>query len=107
MTTTQLADDLEGDLIDLMASCYADPLKHVLVSYPWGHGSLAGRDGPDVWQREFLIELGDEVKKRKFDGVNAVNPIQFSTASGHGIGKSCLSAWIIPRSDDQRLRHRQ
>jgi hypothetical protein len=97
MTTTRLVDDSEGELIDLMASCYASPLKHVLVSYPWGvKGTpLEGRDGPDVWQREFLIELGEEVKKRKFDGSQSVQPIQFSTSSGHGIGKSCLSAWIV------------
>lgn len=78
-----------------MAECYADPLRHVMVSYPWGEGILTGQDGPDKWQRDFLIELGEQVKARKFDGVTAVDPIQFSTASGHGIGKSCLSAWII------------
>ena len=92
----------EGDLIDLMASCYADPLRHVLVSYPWGHGQLRGRDGPDKWQREFLVELGKEVRKRRFDGVNAVDPIQFSTASGHGIGKSCLSSWLMRWIADTR-----
>ena len=92
-TTPQLKPD--ELLADLMAECYADPLKHVLVSYPWGSGSLEGRDGPDEWQREFLNELGEEVKKRGFDGVNAVDPIQFSTASGHGIGKSCMTGWII------------
>jgi hypothetical protein len=69
--------------------------RHVLISYPWGSGSLEGRVGPDTWQREFLIELGSEVKKRGFDGVTAVDPIQFSTASGHGIGKSCMTAWVI------------
>jgi len=97
MTTIQSVDQVEGDLVDLMASCYADPLKHVLVSYPWGirNTLLEGRTGPDDWQRDFLIELGLEVEKRGFNGVDAVDPIQFSTASGHGIGKSCLSAWII------------
>ena len=102
MTTTRLVNTAEDDLIELMASCYADPLKHVLVSYPWGHGQLKGRDGPDTWQREFLIELGAEVRKRRFDGVTAVDPIQFSTASGHGIGKSCLSSWIIRWIADTR-----
>ena len=101
MLTTSTDED---QLIDLMATCYANPLKHVLVSYPWGvKGTpLEGRDGPDLWQREFLIELGKQVKDRNFDGVNAVNPIQFSTASGHGIGKSCLSAWIIRWIGDTR-----
>tara|TARA_R110000744_G_scaffold143480_2_gene255411 strand:- start:644 stop:2140 length:1497 start_codon:yes stop_codon:yes gene_type:complete len=88
-------DDAEAQLADLMSECYADPLKHVMVSYPWGTGSLDGRTGPDVWQRDFLIEVGNEVKKRKFDGVAAVDPIQFSTASGHGIGKSCMTAFLI------------
>jgi len=104
MTTTQLSEatNVEQQINEEMASCYADPLRHVLISYPWGHGSLVGRDGPDDWQREFLIELGNEVAKRGFDGINPVAPIQFSTASGHGIGKSCLSAWIIRWIADTR-----
>lgn len=85
------------ELADLMAECYADPLKHVMVSYPWNQKGtpLADRSGPDKWQRDFLNELGGEIKKRNFNGHSAVMPIQFSTASGHGIGKSCLSAWLI------------
>jgi hypothetical protein len=82
-------------LADEIASCYADPLKHVMISYPWGKGSLHGQSGPRKWQREFLVRLGEEVLKRGFDGVNAVDPIRFSTGSGHGIGKSALVAWII------------
>lgn len=82
------------DIAELMAECYADPLQHVLVSYPWDTGDLAGRHGPDDWQRGFLIEWGQEIKARGFDGINAVDPIQFCTASGHGIGKSCMTAWV-------------
>lgn len=85
-----------------MAEFYADPLGHVLYSYPWGQGSLQGRNGPMDWQKGFLIELGQEVRARKFDGVNAVEPIQFSTASGHGIGKSALVAHIIKWIMDTR-----
>lgn len=51
--------------------------------------------GPDLWACEFLDELGSEIKKRKFDGTKAVEPIRFATASGHGIGKSTLVAWLI------------
>jgi hypothetical protein len=93
----QSDDDLtaEEQLLDDLAECYADPLHHVLMSYPWGEGQLTGRNGPMTWQRDFLIQLGDEVKQRAFDGVHAVTPIQFSTVSGHGVGKSCLTAWII------------
>ena len=83
------------DLADAIADFYADPLGHVLFSYPWGKGPLDGFDGPDQWARDFLTELGREVRFRRFDGKTAVDPIQFSTASGHGIGKSALTAWLI------------
>ena len=83
------------ELADMMAMFYDDPLGHVLFSYPWGSGSLKGFEGPDDWARDFLIDVGNEVKDRGFDGYTAVAPIQFSTASGHGIGKSALTAWLI------------
>jgi hypothetical protein len=83
------------ELAAQVAQYYADPLGHVLFSYPWGEGQLEGFEGPDDWAREFLNEVGDEVSKRGFDGHTAVDPLQFSTASGHGIGKSALTAWLI------------
>jgi hypothetical protein len=83
------------DLADFMSEFYADPYGHVMASYPWGEGQLDGRTGPDVWQKGFLIELGEEVAKRGFDGINAVDPIQFCTSSGHGIGKSCMTSWLV------------
>lgn len=85
----------ENDLHDRIAECYADPLLHVMISYPWGEGELVGRDGPDDWQRDMLIQIGQDVIDRGFDGVNAVLPIQYSTVSGHGIGKSTITAWIV------------
>jgi hypothetical protein len=63
---------------------YADPLGFVQCMYPWGQpGLLEHHYGPDVWQREFLIQLGKEVEKRKFDGHTPVAPIRMSIASGH------------------------
>lgn len=91
---TQL-HETDVQLADLMAECYANPLMHVMVSYPWGTGQLIGRDGPDTWQAKFLQEVGTEVSSRGFDGRTAVDPIQFSTASGHGIGKSAMTSWLI------------
>lgn len=69
----------------------------VLFAYPWGEpgSSLDGFPGPDVWQAEFLNDLGAEVKKRTFDGKNAVAPIRMAVGSGHGIGKSTLVAWLV------------
>lgn len=104
----QLADDL--------SEFYADPLGHVMYSYPWDsepsiqlvplHKKYQGRFkseyGPDLWACEFLDQLGEEIKKRRFDGKNAVAPIQFATASGHGIGKSVLVAWLVKFIMDTR-----
>ncbi len=74
---------------------YADPLGFVLNCYPWGQpGELQSETGPDDLQRQFLIDLGEEVKARKFNGSDPVMPILMTTASGHGTGKSVLGAWI-------------
>lgn len=78
-----------------MGRLYADPLGFVDFSYDWGYGSLEGFNGPDDWQMEFLDRWGHEIKSRKFDGVTPVDPIQFLTSSGHGIGKSALTAWAV------------
>lgn len=97
----QLAEDL--------ARYYADPLGYVMYIFPWDtdkaiqqvplapkYRKRFGCDhGPDAWACEFLDDLGVEIKKRSFDGHTAVEPIRFATVSGHGIGKSALSAWLI------------
>ena len=89
------AEAVNAELVKEIAQFYDDPLGHVLFSYPWGTGQLAGRTGPQAWQRDFLIDVGNQVRKNGFDGVTAVAPLMFSTASGHGIGKSALVAWLI------------
>lgn len=53
------------------------------------------RYGPDKWACEWLDDLGEQVRKRGFQGIKSVAPIQMATASGHGIGKSTLTAWVI------------
>jgi hypothetical protein len=86
----------EIDLAEEISNFYADPLGFVLFAFPWGEkGSLADHDGPDEWQREFLTELGKEVLARGFDGINPVEPIRETVASGHGIGKSTIVSWIV------------
>jgi hypothetical protein len=97
MRSIEFVEHPDVELARDVAKFYDDPLGHVRYSYPWGveGTALEGWTGPDKWQIEFLTELGEEVRKRGFDGVHAVDPIQFSTASGHGIGKSTMTAWII------------
>jgi hypothetical protein len=87
---------IEEELLCRKADSFRfDPLGFVLWAYPWGQpGPLEKYSGPDEWQADFLRELGEEVRKRNFDGLHPVMPIRFSTSSGHGIGKSVLVAFI-------------
>jgi len=74
---------------------YADPLGFVMFAFEWGTGNLTGFDGPDDWQRDILIDIGEQVVNRNFNGVDSVDPILKAVASGHGIGKSALVAWLV------------
>jgi hypothetical protein len=85
----------DAALAEFVSQFYADPYRFVCACYPWQTGILTGFDGPDKWQREILEQIGAEVAQRRFDGRNAVPPLRFSTASGHGIGKSALTAWLV------------
>lgn len=85
-------DDVK--MIDYLAGFYADPLGFVMAVYPWQMPDtiLADEEGPDKWQAEYLEELGKQVLECD-DGVRGV--IQMAVASGHGVGKTSLVAWII------------
>lgn len=96
-------------LTEELAKFYDDPLGYVMFIFPWDtepsiqmvklqepwKSRFNCEYGPDKWACEFLDDLGNEIKKRKFNGRDAVEPIRFATASGHGIGKSTLVAWLI------------
>ena len=88
---------VEQEVLWRKASSFrTDPLGFVLWAYPWGKpGPLEKYSGPDVWQADFLKQLGEEVARRNFDGSTPVLPARFTTSSGHGIGKSVLVAFIV------------
>jgi hypothetical protein len=91
------AANLDQELVDEIAQCNDDPLAFVLMAFPWSEpgGPLANYSGPDAWQRDFLLALGREVRQRSFKGLHAVLPVRMAVASGHGVGKSTLVAWIV------------
>jgi len=92
-----------------MGRFFADPLGFVIYAYPWDtdpsiqlvrlpapYNLLYNCEfGPDKWACDFLADLGEKVRARRFDGVHAVEPIRESVASGHGIGKGALTAWLV------------
>jgi len=79
-----------------LAAFYDDPLGFVMWAFPWGVAGtpLANMSGPRPWQKEYLLEIGRQVRANAFDGRNPVQPLQLSTTSGHGIGKSAITSWI-------------
>jgi hypothetical protein len=92
------AAKINDRLAEEIAGFYTDPLGFVLFAYPWGQAGTSLEnypDGPDVWQRAALEDLGRQVRARGFDGVKAVRPIRQAISSGHGIGKSTYQAWIV------------
>jgi len=82
-------------LADECARFHHDPLGWVMWAFDWGYGELEGFDGPDTWQIEFLSQWGESLRNNPFDGVTPKDPYRDATASGHGIGKSAISSWII------------
>src|SRR5215813_14170415 len=91
LTTAQAEDTL----IERVSTYKRDPLGFVQWAYPWGEpGPLEAFDGPDDWQRELLEDIGREVRSRNFDRSTRVLPIRQAISSGHGIGKSTISAWL-------------
>lgn len=82
----------EAELIEEAARYSLDPLGFVLFSFPWGSGELTNYgDGPDDWQRGVLEDIGKALRA----GASVQDAVQIAVASGHGIGKSALVAWII------------
>lgn len=82
MTAEVLAQDL--------AALSRDPHKFVLWAFPWGEPltELEGFSGPELWQVRILSAIRDGL-------LTPNQAIRLATASGHGVGKSALVAWII------------
>lgn len=91
-----MAIDPEIALADAVGSFVHDPLGFVLFAYPWGQKGtqLAEERGPRDWQRGVLTEIGDALQ-RGAEIREAIQPVLEAVASGHGIGKSALVAWLI------------
>jgi hypothetical protein len=96
-TTLPAPKTADERLADAVAQFRSDPLGFVLFAFPWGEpgSELADQDGPDEWQREFLEEIGRQVRERAFDGKSPVDPMAAAVSSGHGIGKSTMVGWLV------------
>ena len=83
--------EFELELLEDIAEFYDDPLGFIHYAFPWGEKDTLLEDfkGPDKWQREQLERVGQAFKD------DPETTIKEAVASGHGIGKSCETAWII------------
>src|SRR5262249_18451046 len=66
----------------------ADPLKFVQEAFAWGEGELQRSSGPEPGQRWALEQIRDGVK-------TPGEAVKLAIASGHGVGKTALSSWIV------------
>lgn len=103
--------DYDSQLVDQIVDrgLYADPLGFVLYAYEWDNDPalrvvrlpqpwalVYGCEyGPDEWACKVLDAIGQAVRANSFDGARAVEAVRMAIASGHGIGKSALVAWIV------------
>lgn len=77
----------DAALLDWLASVSDDPLAFVLGAFEWGTDTLSRSAGPEQWQ----IDILEWVRQ----GLPLEEAVQLATASGHGVGKSALVAWLI------------
>ena len=80
--------DFEREVLGDVAEMRADPLAFVRYAFPWGTGELEAFDGPDEWQSDILTAVRDNL-------LTVDVALRIAVASGHGIGKSALVAWLI------------
>lgn len=76
-----------------------NPLEFVKYAFPWGKvGSpLEHFPGPKKWQEEMLLEMAEHINRNVEAHSNnlPLSVLQEAIASGRGIGKSVLVAWIV------------
>ncbi len=76
--------------IDEVLRYQHDPLGFVESIFPWGEGQLKEHAGPRQWQKDELDEIGQHLRNPE----TRHQPLLMARASGHGIGKSALVAFV-------------
>jgi len=101
--------DPDLELARDMGRFFDDPLGFVIYAWDWDKDQALQvvelqspwreryrcRYGPDAWACEFLDGIGAQVRANGFDCTQPVAPIRCAISSGHGIGKSAMTAWLV------------
>lgn len=95
----------EQQLAEFIAGFWGDPYGFIMAAFPWGQASLPDgtanplkdKKGPEPWQKEELMALGEHIKENMLlEGMELQPEVWKSAyASGHGVGKSATVAWLI------------
>src|SRR6516225_4275829 len=82
-----VSDDTTLETIaDELVECQRDPVSFVERMFDWNAPELVGKS-IEPWQREVLAAIRD--------GLPLGKAVRLATASGHGVGKTCLVSWIL------------
>ena len=81
------SEPLEDIVAWLSSEVAGDPLLFVQQAFAWGEGELSNSEGPEPWQAEILTDIRD--------GLPLDRAVQIAVASGHGVGKTALIAWLV------------
>lgn len=89
----QQALDIEAELAADIESFHHDPYGYVMYAFPWGEPGteLEHKLGPRDWQKEILIDIREKLRE---GAMTAYEAVLEAVASGHGVGKSALVAWL-------------
>lgn len=97
MKKTQYSPKEEQELMAYLLSpeLADDPYKWVMAAFPWGQKGtpLAKFKGPRKWQVAILKRIAKHIFEGKM--FDLCELLQLARASGRGIGKSALVAWLM------------
>lgn len=95
----------EKQLAEFVAGFYGRPYEFVMAIFPWGmptlpngaENPLKDKKGPELWQKLILLELGEHIRNNVLlvEMGLEMEVWKSARASGHGVGKSALVAWLI------------
>jgi hypothetical protein len=99
MGSVNVSVDVDTKLAEFISQFRHDPYGFVMAAFPWGvKGTvLANKKGPEPWQTTLLQRIGEHSRNNHELTLMGLQPLVWrsAVASGHGVGKSALVAWVI------------
>jgi hypothetical protein len=92
---TRIARNIDDEIAEDMAAFYLDPYAFVLYAFDWGVGDLEKFAGPDEWQTKLLKDVRDKLFLLRNDPETENDALFYGVKSGHGVGKSTVTSWLI------------